>query len=134
MKIILTQPRKSPFPGCPYIAELELPNKSTTLTWAQVKALHKQVREICPQRFAWWVPLPQEVWFCSLIWYAAEAPTQATLPTIAAMRCDLMDNRQFENLNIPLTAAQLITLRKWLYRCHSDWRDYADRGAKEIGM
>jgi hypothetical protein len=133
MRLTSIKPQKSPFPGCSYIVELQLDHKSSTLTWQEVKDLHEQVRQLCPARFAWWAPIPQELWFVSLIYYS-EQPTVEELASVAAMRIDLMEGRQFTGGAIPLTVGQLITLRKWLYRCHSDWTDFAERGIRETGQ
>lgn len=96
--------------------------------------LHEFVKEICPQKFAWWAPLPPEMWVDTLI-YRAECPNPQQLPQIQAMRIDIHPNKQFSNgLQLLLTPGQLITFRKISYRIRSDWETFALTKVEERGI
>lgn len=125
---------KSPYPGCPYIAKLEVSSKSNLLIHSEVVKLHQFVRELCPKKFAWWAPLPPELWIDTLI-YRTKRPSHAELPNIMAMRLDIQSNKQFSSdLSVLLTPGQLITFRKYSYRIRSDWEEFVLSGIEERGI
>lgn len=126
---------KSSQAGSPYIARLILDSRSTILNWNAVVNLHETAKSLCPQRFAWWFPLPPELSITSLIFSSEQSPTPEVLPNTPAMRIDLLANRQFSgDLAVLLTAPQLITLRKISYRIRSDFHDYSLTGQQYRGQ
>jgi hypothetical protein len=127
-------PIKSPYQGAPYVAQLSLTERCEILTWREVVSLHDRLKQMCPQRFAWWVSLPPEIWITSLIYSHSGELTAEALPGESAMRIDLIPGRQFESLSVPLTGGQLITLRKISYRTRSDWEQYALDDQEYRGM
>ncbi|MEO1375032.1 MAG: hypothetical protein AAFW70_12065 [Cyanobacteria bacterium J06635_10] len=125
---------KSPYPSSPYVAKLQVTSKSNLLIHSEVVKLHEFVRELCPKKFAWWAPLPPELWIDTLI-YRAKRPNHAELPNIWAMRLDIQPNKQFSSdLSVLLTPGQLITFRKYSYRIRSDWEEFASSGIEERGL
>ncbi len=132
--VTLESPQKSPYSCCPYIAKLTLAQRSVGLTHSEIVQLHECLRSMCPQRFAWYCPLPPELWVNSLI-YEYQSIEVDSLSQTQAMRIDIKPGEQFSGeLSILLNAAHLVTFRKISYRIRSDFEDFAQTSVSYRGV